>query len=247
MTTLPGILAIMLLVQSQESLVFRGTIRVRQSATISADDVSHLAVVRLDELFSGPASLRAFVGKDITVYLQNPAQASDNEARIFTARPWLFGESVAVVELSSRPMPAAAAGRESVAVNLRRVQAAAADSALGARLDRAEVVVEGRVAAVRPTPRRTMVSEHDPQWTEAAIEVRSVIKGQAAGRLTIVFPASTDVIWYQVPKPRLGQIGVWLLSRDLAGATSRDQLGLATSGDFLAAAELTRVRRILRR
>jgi hypothetical protein len=243
-----SVLTLLACAQVPEPIVFRGTIQLRHSATIATDDVSRLAVVRVQQFFSGPPAIRAFVGKDITVQLLDPEAARDKEERVFTVRPWLFGESVAVVELSSRPVAPLAGGRETLAGAMRQEQTAAVDSVLSAKLDRAQAVVTGRVVAIRPAGQR-MLSEHDPEWSEADIVVSEVLKGeaQAGNRLTILFPASKDVMWYRVPKPTVEQSGVWLLTGDLPGAKSRELLGIANRGDFLAGAQLARVRRLLRR
>jgi hypothetical protein len=55
-------------------------------------------------------------------------------------------------------------------------------------------------------------SEHDPQWHEAEIEIEEVVKGDVPeARTVVLFPASTDVMWYRAPKLTPGQQGVWVL------------------------------------
>lgn len=76
-------------------MIFRGTVRLRFSATVSADDVSHLAIVRLNEVTAGPPALKAFQGKDITVELKHPEEVKDNQQRLFFARSWQLGKALA--------------------------------------------------------------------------------------------------------------------------------------------------------
>jgi hypothetical protein len=52
---------------------------------------------------------------------------------------------------------------------------------LKARIDQAQLVIAGRVHAVRP-PTRRIGSEHDPLWSEADIEVDEVSRALRAGR-----------------------------------------------------------------
>jgi hypothetical protein len=92
------------------------------------------------------------------------------------------------------------------------------------RIEAADVVIAGRVTTVRPSeqtaetalaeqPSRP-ISEHDPQWWEAVIDVESVVKGELEPAPTVVlFPGSMDVLWHAVPKFRPGQEGVWFLHR----------------------------------
>ena len=56
------------------------------------------------------------------------------------------------------------------------------------------------------------VSEHDPRWREAVVEVDDVHKGVHKKKQVVVrFPASTDVMWYGAPKFHPGQQGYFML------------------------------------
>ena len=227
---------------AKSQIVFRGTVRVLNSATVDADSVDGLAVVRLNELVTGPALLKGFVGKDITVRLRAPNEVKAGEERLFFANPWLFGDSVGVVEVGSLPQTQARA--QTLPQDVARGQSAAADAELRAKLDAASSVVAGRVAAVRPSPPQRL-SEHDPQWTEADIEVSETVKGTAKGRVTIVFPASTDVMWFKTPKPKQGQDGVFILGPgDKVGAGNR--LAVSEPQQILPLSELSRVKALLK-
>jgi hypothetical protein len=59
-----------------------------------------------------------------------------------------------------------------------------------------------------------------------------------------VFPASRDVMWYQIPKPQVGQSGVWILSSGLPAASPRE-IGIADPKDFQATSQLSRVKALL--
>src|SRR5438046_9271033 len=85
----------------------------------------------------------------------------------------------------------------------------------------AAMVVAGRVEQVRPAelaaaptrPRR--ITEHDPDWQEAIIQVEDGIKGAQAGEQVVVrFPGSSDVAWVATPKFAVGQEGTFLLHKD---------------------------------
>jgi hypothetical protein len=71
-------------------------------------------------------------------------------------------------------------------------------------------------------PRR--ISEHDPDWHEAVVQVDSVAKGRPpAGGIVIGFPLSRDVAWYRAPKFQVGQRGVWLLRSTRAAEIPAEQ------------------------
>ena len=95
------------------------------------------------------------------------------------------------------------------------------------RFDGAQVVVSGQVvsvnlpagqapaallaAGVGPTQR---LSEHDPLWRDAVIQVHAVHKGSHGGKKAVVrFPASHDVLWHHAPKFQPGQEGFFMLRR----------------------------------
>src|SRR5262249_1354293 len=96
------------------------------------------------------------------------------------------------------------------------------------RAAEADVIVTGRVTAIRPiaakaaAPRSAVtgaiagpITEHDPQWRDATVTVSAVHKGRNIPRtIRVRFPASTDVAWATTPKLRVGARGVLLLKRE---------------------------------
>jgi hypothetical protein len=92
----------------------------------------------------------------------------------------------------------------------------------------APVVISGKVVAVGlPTPAGAVaaatsdapkpgrISEHEPFWREAVVEVQKVHKGTVGNnRLVLRFPSSTDVRWHRAPKFETGQEGVFSLHPD---------------------------------
>jgi hypothetical protein len=102
--------------------------------------------------------------------------------------------------------------------------------------DKAILVISGKVTSIR-TPGETAgesgapsesapggpVSEHDPEWREAVIEVSDVHKGSKKKRVVVRFPASTDVMWYGAPKFHPGQQGYFMLRKAEGRATKTKQ------------------------
>jgi hypothetical protein len=230
---------------AQADFVFVGTVRLLNSSTVSTEDVAGLAVVRLDEVVAGPVMLRSFVGKDITVRLQTPSAVKEGEERVFYANSWIFGDSIGVIEVSSQLQTRAQAMAGDLAGAVTKARAGEADRQLKAKLERTTLVVVGRVSAIKPS-QRPILSEHDPHWSEAEIVVSEVLKGSAQGNVTMAFPASTDVMWYKAPKPKVGQDGVFLLSAGLSGLAA-DRVGVTEAQDVLPASEIARVKALLGR
>jgi hypothetical protein len=56
------------------------------------------------------------------------------------------------------------------------------------------------------------ISEHDPEWREAVVEVEEVEKGTCGPKYVVVrFASSDDVQWCHAPKFQVGQEGVFVL------------------------------------
>jgi hypothetical protein len=196
-------------------LVFRGTIQKVEASNleiVQAD--SDTAVVRVDEVLKAAPSLGDFTGREITVKLAQPGDATPGEQAVFFTNGWLYGTTLAVIEVG-RLHGDAALLRGQVAAAVRQ----AADEELRGRLAGAALVVAGRVVDTHPAVVVGELvgegSEHDPQWWEAVVQVDTVFKGKPAGqRVTFVYPTSQDVVWFGAPKPAVGADGIWLLYRD---------------------------------
>ncbi|HSS75718.1 MAG TPA: hypothetical protein VLV54_03145 [Thermoanaerobaculia bacterium] len=194
--------------------VFRGTIQKVEASNLDIVQAEFdTAVVRVDEVLKASPSLGDFTGREITVKLAQPGDATPGEQAVFFTNGWLYGTTLAVIEVG-RLHGDAAPIRGQVAATVRQ----AVDEELQGRLAGAELVVAGRVVETHPAAVVGEVgegSEHDPQWWEAVVQVDAVFKGKPAGqRITFFYPTSQDVVWFEAPKPAVGSDGIWLLYRD---------------------------------
>jgi hypothetical protein len=194
--------------------IFRGTVQKVGAANLDVVQAdSSTAVVRVDEVLKATASLGDFTGHEITVKLAQPGDATAGEQAVFFTNGWLYGSTLAVVEVG-RLHGDAALLRGQVAAAVRQAD----DETLRGRLAGAALVVAGRVVETHPAVvagEPGEGSEHDPQWWEAVVQVDTVFKGKPAGqRVTFLYPTSEDVAWFEAPKPRVGWDGIWLLYRD---------------------------------
>ena len=213
-------------------LIFLGTVLRLNAATIrEIEDKRRTVVARLDEIEKGPPMMAAHVGREITVKLATGEKARAGERVRFFANGWIFGESIAVesvghtrLEPSRMTRVTAAASRHDAPSVKRRFET----SDLEERLDGADVVVRGRVlggqlpgsaravaraAAAESAPARP-ISEHDPEWRDAIVQVESVDKGAPRkNQIVVRFPASDDVRWHRAPKFTPGQEGTFILRR----------------------------------
>ena len=209
------------------TFVFQGTIKKLKAASMkSVKADAHTAIVHVDQVLEAPANLCHLAGSDITVQLVERVKAAVGKAFVFHAAGWIFGDSVAVRAVTQEPVsrahaPLLARGGDPVVHR--------ADRELQNRVDDADLVVSGTVVAVKlpegsePQVRALRgaadvatkpVSEHDPKWREAVVQVADVHKGEhAADKVSVLFPSSQDVRWYNAPKFHAGQQGYFVLQK----------------------------------
>jgi hypothetical protein len=249
----------------QSSIVFSGT--VSKIAATSFADVPKSAqtlVVRVDSILKKPSAVSLKKGDDVTVEVKDPSAFREGTQATFYTDGWIFGSGVAVKELGHEIGPGAggttkAGGTDEKAHGQGPEQIS--DQELRNRLNAADFVIVGRVTEVHrwkvpkySTPYR--VTEHDPDWHEAVVEIQSVLKGgKVKGNKVIVrFPQRNDVAWVHSPKFEKNQQGIFCLNRDQVSGAPTTKLGgrevnvytCLGHGDSLPLSEEARVRSLLK-
>jgi hypothetical protein len=223
------------------NVVVEATVTRVRGANVSAVPTSeNTIVVKVGRVYEAPRSVGRLTGTEITVFLDDPGAVRVGDTMVLFARTWLAGDHIAVHEVGRL----AGAGTADMARRIAAARQRAGDDTLRDRLREAELVVQGRVMAVRPLPPDPTrgVSEHDPFWHEAVIQVSAALKGDRSLReVVVLFPTSRDIAWVNAPRFRAGQEGVWILRRDpdVKAYTALDPR------DFQASSETPRVRRLL--
>ncbi len=214
------------------TFIFKGTIKQLKASNVKPAPASdRTAIVTVNQVIDAPANLAAYEGQDITVELSDARKVTVGDKMIFHTTSWLYAESIAVRSLREEPDAGDPTTSHHVDAAVPRDQ-----RETRAHFDDADLVISGKVVAVRlpnvdATSKRkanardeplTRVSEHDPQWREAIIEVEQVHKGSPSKRRVIVrFPSSTDVAWRQAPKFEAGQQGYFVLHEENRSAAKR--------------------------
>jgi len=233
----------------QSNWVIRGTVQKVGSATLPEVPASaNTSVVRVDEVLSGAAQFSDHLGREITLYSDNPRGLAAGRTAVFFTRSWLYGRSLAVVEVGRIPE----AKGSTMLDDIKDAEQAAFDRRLEARIAKATVVVAGEVTDMGSGPelRRSIQTEHAPDWAQAFVKVSEVLKGKDTGPIVaVVFPQSLDELWIDSPKFQRGQSGVLILQLDqdekgwpvlrVPGLTALDPL------DFQPMEALDRVRRMI--
>lgn len=232
--------------EPKATFVFKGTVKKLKAATMRSVPVdNHTIVVRVEQVVEAPSNLAHYAGKEITVRLAGRAKVAVGQQLMFHTAGWIFGDGIAVRAVSQEAVTGAHA-----ALLARGGDPAEHKSnrELQERVDEADLVVSGKVIAVNlpggsesatkatrgsvPVSGKP-VSEHDPKWREAVIAVDDVHKGHHTGdKVTVLFPASTDVRWFKAPKFEAGQQGYFVLHKGKMKPSERlDARGLAKEAD----------------
>ena len=226
--------------------VFIGKVVKRGAATMPQVPLSAaVTVVEVDDVYRAPPAMRFLAAKPITLVTRHAKSPRTGQLVVFLANGWLYGESIAMVELAHESLDF---DRVRLSEHLMNEDANSADDALRERLRLADVVVAGSVVATRQLPfNLASASEHSPYWSEATVDPLSFEKGAAAsGELRFLYASSRDIKWSRSPKPSVGEEGVWLLRRQYVREVRERTLTLLDRLDAHPIAALERVRALLR-
>jgi hypothetical protein len=218
-------------VAQQSSIVFSGT--VSQLGATSFADVPRSAktiVVRVDSVLKKPSAVSLKKSDNVTVEVKEPSAFQEGTHATFYTDGWIFGSGVAVKEVAHEISPAG--GEVVKPAGTGGQSQEQTDQELLDRLNSADYVVIGRVKEVHgwtvaksATPYR--ITEHDPDWHEAVLEIKSVLKGGKikGNKMVVRFPARNDVAWARSPKFEKNQRGIFCLNTDQASGVPTAQVG----------------------
>lgn len=250
---------------AKSSIIFLGT--VSQLAATSFADVPKSAqtiVVKVDSVEKKPAAVSLKRGDNITVEVKDASAFQEGAHAKFYTDGWIFGSGVAVKELGHEIGAAATESANTAAEGMKaHGQNQITDQELLDRMKTSDFVVIGRITDVHkwnvPKPKSgapSRVTEHDPDWHEAVVEVQSVLKGgKVKGHKVIVrFPNRNDVAWVNSPKFTKNQKGIFCLNRDQSTGAPTTKMGgqqvnaytCLGHGDALPISEEARVRSLLK-
>jgi hypothetical protein len=197
-------------------------------------------IVRVDRIYAGAADFAEFRGQRITVRILPGSHIGAENLRtgqslLFLTTPMLVADSLAVEGEARDQRP------ETVVVVGQREELR-----LARRIDAAALIVSGSVVSVRPlrpdsdnpqvaAPQEPDPEEfeHDPVWYVATVSISSIGKGRPPGStVDVLFPTSSDIVWFRSPRYAVKQSGTWLLQRPKAGPRDRPAFTALDPLDF---------------
>jgi hypothetical protein len=247
----------------QSGIIFEGTVS-KIGATSFADvpRSEQTIVVRVDTVIKKPAAVLLKQHDLVTVEVKDLADLREGIRATFYTDGWIFGSGIAVKELGHEITPAGSTTGASGNIAGEQIQGQISDAQLQERLGSSDAVVVGRVMEVHPwtapklAPTPLHISEHDPDWQEAVVQIESAIKGAESGqKLVVRFPGSLDVAWVDAHKFKKGEQGTFLLKKDqLTGIPKALMSGIQVDAytalkreDVLSKGDAVRVRSLLQK
>jgi hypothetical protein len=205
----------------RSAFVFIGRVAKAKASLDPSLTAADTVIVDVEEVLTSPPMFAAIVGQQVTVRLPAGVALGTGQRRTFFANGWVYGATLAVAAVGVAEQTDADALRPTLA----GARSQARDEAVKARLDSSVLGVVGTVTNVTRTASGAgPISEHDPDWHEATIQVDEVIKGKpTTHETTVLFPNSDDARWRSVPKYSEGQQGIFMLQR----ATDQAAAGIA--------------------
>jgi hypothetical protein len=213
----------------QARFIFTGTVKKLKAATlpeIKKADKERTVIVRVDHILHAPPIFSNRTGQDVTLQLKKGEKVTVGQQAEFYTNSWLIGnEGIALISLGHRPVQKTSVAALSDEPGDPAKNLAAKDTQ--ARVKDADVVVTGKVKSVKIPDEefntltaaaggsvKPPLSEHDPEWQEAVVEIDDVHKGSENKKSIVVrFPNSKDRMWVNAPKFRPGQSGYFVLHK----------------------------------
>jgi hypothetical protein len=178
----------------------------------------------------GAAALR--VGQK-AIFFTEGAVYGEKLAVREVAAPQMEGAASAPAAAAPKAVPKQAAAQDT-AKQVVEMATEQADDNLKVHLASADAVVFGTVASVQPVDpqrltlaataaaaaapgkaKKRRISEHDPNWHVAVVNVDSVEKGKPGQKqVHVVFAQSGDVMWRAAPKFKVNQTGTFILHKN---------------------------------
>lgn len=202
------------------SIVFLGKVeRVNASDEPMVQASTRTAIVSVQKMYAGSEVAGDQTGKKVTVILSRAGAWKAGDAALFYGNPRFLGKSLTVADEAEVQSPSVAVSAQS---SLEQGVQARKNKPILDRLAAATLVFRGSVEKVEPVAVEAAAgndtrgpgppAEHDPDWHAATVRVSAPLRGGEAGQVvTVVFPASRDIVWFNVPKLKPGQDAVFLV------------------------------------
>jgi hypothetical protein len=169
-------------------------------------------LVVVNEIIFQKGTFENQTGRQVEV-VGAPSTVKEKAQYVFYTDPVRFGDRVVVNVIDVSAAGAPPAGQPAAAMK-QQVAEAAERRAIQERATLAELVLSGVVTDIRPLESAVARdTEHAPDFRVARLKPERALKGKPPGEVEFVFANSKDVQWFQAPKFRNGDRGIFFLQR----------------------------------
>jgi hypothetical protein len=187
-----------------------------QSFTDMPKPVRDLSVAFVvDNVIAKPPGLSLKKGDRVAIVPKQKGDLPAGKTLKVLANTWIVGSTVALSEVSHASAAQIVGGGTAMLYDANNQEV----KGLVNRYDSASAVVVGQVTEIHDAPltnaggASNRITEHDPKWKDAVVQIHSWIKGDSSKSEVVVrFPSSRDVAFRNFPKFQVGQSGTFLLS-----------------------------------
>jgi hypothetical protein len=229
---------------SQSPYVFRCKVLEISGKTAGAPSrVGQLLTVRVTEVYREPNTTTTIAAGNVEIRTAGNESFRRGQEILFAATAWAVSDRVELQEVEHLSGEAQRGGELERALDSHWIR----EQRLQEEINVADIVVVGRVARIVAAPEgRHPISEHDPKWAVATIEVRNVLKGgqQNQSSVDVAFPTSRDIAFVGYLRPQILQAGIWILHRQVIDGTSTDRFLAPNLIDFQSADHVKAIQQI---
>jgi hypothetical protein len=187
-----------------------------QSFTDMPKSVRDLSVAFVvDNVIAKPPGLSLKKGDKVAIVPKQKGDLPAGKILKVLANTWIIGSTIALSEVSHASAAQIGVGNLAMLYDANNQEM----KGLVNRYDSASAVVVGQVTEIHDAPltnagnASSPITEHDPEWKDAVVQIHSWIKGDSSKSEVVVrFPSSRDVAFRNFPKFQVGQSGTFLLS-----------------------------------
>ncbi len=223
--------------------IFVGKVIKQGASNVSfVEENNDVYLVQVKKVIKASGGYEHFENSNITVKTGNVLKLRPNKSYIIFSNIWLFGESLAVianqVELNLDKIT-------EIKDQTKKYEIRAQDNKLMKRLESAQSVIVGKVVKIIKPDfySKIKLSEHLPNWMVAEIAIEDILKGEE--RTQFVFSDSRDVQWYQSPKFKIGQEGIFILHSSKENEI-QGYYQLINPLDFKSKDQLERIKKLIK-
>jgi hypothetical protein len=201
----------------RSSIIVRGKVlKTNASDEPLVEPSDRTAIISVEQMYAGQEIAGDQTGRTATVILSKPEGVKAGEEAVFFGNPRFLGKSITISDEAEAP----GANASAMVSTMQQGTQARRDKPVLDRLAVATLVFRGTVSAVKPlqgaagaegkrSPEST--SEHDPEWQVATVQISKPLRGGEAGqKVTVIFAASRDIVWFYAPKLKAGQDAVFI-------------------------------------